>query len=445
MDGSFHRPLSTTRPAPTTLPTDLEQDLVIDITALSYGPFGVGRWQGKTVMVPHTAPGDRIVARLTDSKQRYAFGAVARMVQPSVLRQTPACPYVGRCGGCSWQHLGYETQLSAKQQSVEDALRRIGKLGDFEMRRIIPAADPYGYRRRIRLQADNAKRLGFFGAGSRDLVQIDACAIADDRVNRALGSLSGWLAGLQSAIEHLEIVTGDEPGETVIVAQAAPRFEPGDEPVCADLLNANECISGIIMRGQRRQIWGNPSVTVDLPGDLSLTLDADVFTQVNAVGNRQMIHHLLAMGNFDSHDHTLELYCGAGNFTLPLASRVKAVVAVDGERPAIASGRLNAQKYRLDNIEWQCAPVPQAVARLKRQRRRFAKIVLDPPRAGAKGIVAELAPLGAEAVCYVSCNPTTMARDLAALAQQGYKLRLVQPVDFFPHTFHVESLAVMSR
>ena len=158
-----------------------------------------------------------------------------------------------------------------------------------------------------------------------------------------------------------------------------------------------------------------------------------------------MIEQLLAAGNFQRQDRVLELYCGAGNFTLPLARRVGEITAVEGHRAAIASGELNAQRYRMENIRWQCADVPQAVARLKRQRQTFSKIVLDPPRTGAKGVEADLAALSAEMILYVSCNPATLARDLANLAKLGYKLQSVQPIDFFPHTFHVESLAVLMR
>lgn len=431
-------------PAATTLSAPGESEPSIDITALSYGPYGIGRLNGKAIMVPHTAPGDRIVARLVDSQQHYAIAAMVRMIHPSALRQTPPCPYVGRCGGCSWQHLRYETQLRAKQQSVEDALRRIGRLDDFEIRPIIAALDPYRYRRRIRLQATNAKRLGLYGAASHDLVEIDSCAIADDRLNSTLAPLRRWLAEINSAIEQLEIIAGDGSDELVVVARIHSPLDPGDEPSCAGLIDGRDLIRGlIVLDPQERKTWGEPWITVKLTDALSVTLDADVFTQVNAAGNRQMISELLAVADFRVDDQVLELYSGAGNFTLPMATRVEKIVAVEGHRQAVANGKLNAQKYRLDNIDWQCAAVPQAVARLKRQRRRFSKIVLDPPRAGAKGVITELAALGAEMICYLSCNPTTMARDLAALAARGYKLRLVQPIDFFPHTFHVESLAIM--
>jgi 23S rRNA (uracil1939-C5)-methyltransferase len=421
-----------------------EAEIVID--ALAYGPYGIGRMDGKAVMVPDTAPGDKIVAQIVESKERYAIGEVLRIIEPSPLRQTPPCPYVGRCGGCSWQHLQYDTQLKAKQQSVADALRRIGKLSDFELKPIIAAQNPFHYRRRIRLQAGAASGLGFFAAGSHSVVEIDTCLIADGRVNAAIAALRLWRSEIDSAMEYLELVAGDEPNELVVVAQPADSFLASDESACERLIGENNLISGLIVLARAgRKIYGRTLITVKLQDDLTLQVDADVFTQVNADGNRQMIEQLLAAGNFHAKDRVLELYCGAGNFTLPLAKRVAEVTAVEGHRTAIASGELNAQRYRLENIRWQCADVPQALARLKRQRQTFSKIILDPPRTGAKGIEADLAALDAEMILYVSCNPTTLARDLAALSKFGYKLSSVQPIDFFPHTFHVESLAVMTR
>jgi 23S rRNA (uracil1939-C5)-methyltransferase len=432
--------------AKTALKPEAEIVAEIVIDALAYGPYGIGRLYGKAVMIPDTAPGDKIVARLVESKERYAVGEVIRLIEASPLRQTPPCPYVGRCGGCSWQHLRYEAQLKAKQQCVGDALRRIGKLSDFELKPIIAARDPFHYRRRIRLQASAASGLGFFAAGSHSVVEIDSCLIADARLNAAIAALRLWLGDLNSAMEHLELVAGDEPNELVVVAQPTDSFQASDESACERLVGENSLISGIIVLARaRRKIYGQTLITVKLQDDLTLQVDADVFTQVNADGNRQMIEQLLAAGDFHRQDRVLELYCGAGNFTLPLAQRVAEVTAVEGYRAAIASGELNAQRYQLENIQWQCADVPQAVARLKRQRQTFSKIVLDPPRTGAKGIEADLAALGAEMILYISCNPTTLARDLANLAKQGYKLHSVQPIDFFPHTFHVESLAVMTR
>ena len=183
--------------------TNAKSTATLEIDALSYGPYGIGRLDGKAIMVPYTAPGDTVEVRITEEKERYAVGEATRVFTPSSLRQAPPCPYVGACGGCSWQHLRYDAQLKAKQQSVVDALHRIGKLGDFELKPIIPSAQEYGYRRRVRLQLGPKKELGFFGAASHELVEIGSCLIADDRLNRALDSLRRWVRALATPIEYV--------------------------------------------------------------------------------------------------------------------------------------------------------------------------------------------------------------------------------------------------
>ncbi|MGH7854552.1 MAG: 23S rRNA (uracil(1939)-C(5))-methyltransferase RlmD [Candidatus Binatia bacterium] len=397
-------------------------------------------------MVPHTAPGDTIMAHVVEEKERFSIGEIERIFTASPARRTPPCPYVGQCGGCSWQHLNYETQLKAKQQSVEDALRRIGKLSDYDLQPIIPAADEFHYRRRIRFQVGPGKEIGFYGAASHHLVKIDACLIAGEQLNAVIETLRRWARGTNTDIEHLEIVSGDEPNQTVLVAKATGDFIPRDEPACANLVGMEGGIHGVIIAGRDwRKVWGEPRITVSLRDDLNLKVDGDVFTQVNPAGNRRILDELLVAGDFQNSDRVLDLFSGAGNFTLPMARRSKSVVAVDGHRPSINNGKLNAQRHAIENIQWICASVPKAVAELRRKREQFTKIVLDPPRAGAKGIEGDLQALGAAKIIYVSCNPTTLARDLAALAKLGYKLGAVQPIDLFPQTFHVETLAVLNR
>jgi 23S rRNA (uracil1939-C5)-methyltransferase len=205
-------------------------------------------------------------------------------------------------------------------------------------------------------------------------------------------------------------------------------------------------VRGLVVAGRdERKTWGDPRITIDVRGGLSLIIDADAFTQVNPKGNTKILDELLGAGQFQESDRILELYCGAGNFTLPMARQSGDVVAIEGYRPALANAKLNAQRNDVRNIRWIAAPVPKAVAELKRRRDKFTKIVLDPPRAGAKGIETDLAAFGAEKILYVSCNPTTLARDLAAMVKHGYKLRRVQPIDLFPQTFHVEAIAVLER
>ncbi|MGE5217659.1 MAG: 23S rRNA (uracil(1939)-C(5))-methyltransferase RlmD [Chloroflexota bacterium] len=423
-----------------------KNEVTLEIDRLSYGPYGIGRVEGRVLMVPHSAPGDTIVARVVEERERFSIGQLVRVLKPSPQRRTPPCPYVGACGGCAWQHLSYEAQLQAKAQSIDDALRRIGKLADFDLRPIIPADGEFHYRRRIRLQIGPANRLGFYGSSSHQLVEIDSCLIADERLNHVIETVRRWAGSLLTPMEHLEIVVGDEAEQLVVAVGAAAPFMPRDQSACESLIEDNEGIQGLIVTGRDwRKSWGQAAITVRTPGELALSVDANVFTQVNPKGNLLMLEALLDAGQFHRDEKLLELFCGAGNFTLSLARRSQAIVAVEGHRPAVSSAKLNAQKNGIDNIRWICAPVPRAVAEFKKRHERFAKIVLDPPRSGAKGIETDLAALGAEKIFYISCNPATLARDLAALSNLGYKIRTVQPIDLFPQTFHVEALTVLER
>jgi 23S rRNA (uracil1939-C5)-methyltransferase len=371
---------------------------------------------------------------------------LVRLIDSSPRRQVPPCGYVGTCGGCSWQHLRYDAQLQAKQKSVDDALRRIGKLAGFELRPIVPSPAEYHYRRRIRLQVGAERRLGFYGASSHQLVEIDACAIADHRLNGVLPRLRLWARQLETAVECLEIVTGDDPRQLVAFGEAGSAFAPRDQPACADLVSAAGSIDGLVFAGPGwRKTWGEPRIAVKLHDDLMMTVDGDLFTQVNPEGNRRIVDELLNAGCFRKSDRLLELYCGSGNFTLALARRCREILAVEGDRAAVACAKLNAQKNGLNNIRWMAATVPRAIAELRKRREKFNGIILDPPRTGAKGIESDLAGLGAEKIFYISCNPATLARDLAGLGKRGYKLRMIQPFDLFPQTFHVEALAVMER
>jgi len=421
-----------------------KNEFVLEITSLSYGPYGIGRADGHVIMVPGTVPGDRVRTGIRESKKNYSIGTLIEVLEPSPGRRPPPCPYVHECGGCPWQQIGYESQLQAKQRSVEDALRRIGKIDAFDLHPILPSPLEFHYRRRIRFQCDDARKLGFFRAFSHDLVEIDSCAVADPSINSSMTPLRHWIERLQTTVEQVEIVTGDQPGEFVVVVLHREPFVGADDSICRNLLDHEPAIRGIIFHGHERKSWGQTRLTVRAESSLSSYVQADVFTQVNREGNQALVRELIRAGAFDDSDRVLELYCGAGNFTLPVAKRVRELVAVESNRASVDSGKQSAQLNALNNIKWIVADVPRAVRRLRQRDERFSKIILDPPRTGAKGIERELAALGASQILYISCDPATLARDAAALVALGYRLNQVQPIDLFPQTFHVEILAVLT-
>jgi 23S rRNA (uracil1939-C5)-methyltransferase len=426
--------------------TNLKTDVTLDIDSLANGRYGIGRHQGRVIMIAGAVPGDRISARVVEIKETYAIAELSGIIAPSPNRRSPPCPYAGTCGGCPWQQVGYQTQLAAKQRNLADALHRIGKLKDFELRPIVAAPREFNYRRRIQLRCRDNGEIGFFGSASHDLVTIDRCAIAMEPLNRALQYVRGWIKQIQTRVMEIEIVAGEREDELVLIARTAGLLAPSDGATVDRLLSGGSGIKAVIVTGNgARHVWGDPRITVVPEAGIALVLDADVFTQVNPEGNRALLEHLLAAGDFAPHDRVLELYCGSGNFTLSIARRAGNVVAVEGRRQAVESGKLNAQRHGIENIRWRAAAVPATVTQLAQRKERFHKIVLDPPRAGAKGIDRDLAALNAQAILYISCNPATLARDLAALVKHGYRLTAVQPVDLFPQTFHLETLAVLTR
>ena len=425
--------------------SNAKSEVTLEIDALSQGPHGIGRREGRVVMVPGTVPGDRIAAQIVASKSSYEIGRLTALIKASPQRREPPCPYVGACGGCPWQQVNYSVQLAAKIRNLDDALRRIGKLRDFEIRPVASAPREFGYRRRIQLRCGANKEIGFSPSASHDLAVIDACAVAAEPVNRVLRDLQRWIKGISTNIAEVEIVAGDQANENAVVLSTSDRLIASDTVKIEEFVGG-ERVTGVILKSQNgRHIWGNPRISVITEPDIELLVDADVFTQISPEGNRALVHHLLAAGEWVPEDRVLELYCGAGNFTLSIARRSGEVVAVEGNRHAIGNGKLNAQRHGIENIRWRAESVLPGVAALARRKEGFSKILLDPPRAGAKGIDADLAAFGADQILYVSCNPPTLARDLSALSRRGYKLTCIQPIDLFPQTFHLETLAVLER
>ena len=205
-------------------------------------------------------------------------------------------------------------------------------------------------------------------------------------------------------------------------------------------------VGGLILSGPGwRQSWGQTTTLIRLDSGSWAEVDGDIFMQVNREANHRLVDQVLQWGEFRGADRILELFCGAGNVTLPMARLAREVVAVERNRRSIESGEKNSRLNRVENIHWIRADVFRAVARMAKRKERFTKIVLNPPRAGAKGLEQDLGSLGAEKIYYVSCDPATLARDLAGLTRKGYRLTRVQPVDLFPHTFHVETIAELVR
>ena len=416
----------------------------LTIDTLTHGPFGLGRSDGKVVLVPLTVPGDRVEVDVVEEHARYSVARLASVVESSPARRAAPCPYTGACGGCSWQEAAYETQLQAKQRNVADALARVGGLTGFELLPILSGSREFHYRRRIVLHVDGERKIGFHRAFSREVVEVRRCHIAEDDADSGIDLAVRWVERLATQVSEVEILSADRPGQVILSAKSRHPYQSADGDACAGLLGGT--VAGIVMAGPRwRRRWGETALSCVVDGDLRLTHDAGTFSQVNPEGNRRLVSEVMAWAGFGAEDDVLELYAGAGNLTLPAARRARQVTAVEADARLVRNGRRNAADNDLRNIRWWRRDVPAAVDEFIRQKHRFTTIVLNPPRAGAKRAAPGLAALEAGKVLYVSCDPATLARDLRELAAHGYALRRVRPVDLFPQTFHVETIAELVR
>jgi 23S rRNA (uracil1939-C5)-methyltransferase len=413
-------------------------ETVVSLTVerLTFGPDALAHMDGQVVFVPFAAPGDGIRARLRQRTRDYVRAELVDLVHPGAARTTPACGAFGRCGGCQWQHVTLAEQRRAKRAIVAEQLRHLGGLRDVEVRPTL-AADGLGYRSRITLVAEG-RRLGYHRARTHVLEEVQACPIAAPAIDAHLETVRRWPALLRTALERVTIA--EAPGGVAVVGVLAASPVPPDVEATESFLVDEPSIRGAILRHRDdRIVVGDATVRVDLEAGLALEAPADAFAQVNVAANRLLVRTVVELGAFPAGAHVLDLYCGIGNFALPLARRGVRTLGIERDRHAVAAAQENAERLGLD-ARFVAGDV---VAELARSTEPVDGVVLDPPRAGAAAALPALAARAPRRIVYVSCDPATLARDLGILAGHGYALRAVQPIDLFPQTFHVEAVALL--
>lgn len=397
-------------------PVEVGASYDVAIEKLVYGGDGLARIGRQAVFVPLTAPGDRARIRLTEVSRNFARGELLELLDPSPARRTPPCPYFGQCGGCQMQHLTYPAQLEVKAEFVRESLRRMGGI---EWGAEIPvlAADELGYRARAELKVEqtaNAPRIGYYRAGSRDIVDVAQCPILLPAANRELARLHAEPSLVPNDATRVYLTVGDDE---VIVT---PATGEGARAVEIDALGtAHQRIGGIDYGfGVRSFFQGNRLLVEKL-------VEAAVGAEAGAVA--------------------IDLYAGVGLFSLQLARKFGEVYAVEGNRAAATHAVANARANHITNVRSEPISVEAWLKYKSHDLPRPDFILLDPPRAGAGAAVIErLAAIRAPRVTYVSCDPTTLARDLKLLVGYGYTLNSVTAVDLFPQTFHIETIAKLS-
>ncbi|MDY0213722.1 MAG: 23S rRNA (uracil(1939)-C(5))-methyltransferase RlmD [Desulfuromonadaceae bacterium] len=477
-----------------------------EITSLVHGGAGLGQLpDGRAVFIPLSMPGDRVRYRIRKEYKRYAKAELEEVLSPSPHRVTPECRYFGVCGGCDWQMLSYSSQCEWKQLLLHQSLvHNLGDKAAAALDSFLPAVSPSGYRCRAQLKCSSVQgcfQLGFYRLGTHRVVGVDSCQILHPLIDALLSPLQRLFNKTRYAtyIEQIDAAV-DDSGRARMSTRLVIHYTGIDvkEFVVWLKTQVHEWEVAVFVSARRSQKMridarrrgrganqgaGRLSASVHrllcVQGDAGLKLDIGVpglvltclpgdFTQVSLAQNRKLVELVIKLatakkgtsaqdpegvkGEKVAENIVYDLYCGVGNFALPLSLRVSEVVGVEANSGAIAQARKNAEHAAISNTRFVCADVADFLTRTNTSVEVSAKgenpptpttVILDPPRAGAKEVVAALPATGARRIVYVSCDQQTLMRDLKALIAAGYGLRYIRGVDMFPHTHHCEVVALL--
>jgi 23S rRNA (uracil1939-C5)-methyltransferase len=410
--------------------------LRLDVERLTYGFDALAHHDGQVVFVAYGAPGDLVAAEVVERRRSWLRADITELLRPGPARVAPGCRWFPECGGCQWQHVAPPAQRDAKADLVREHLVRGAGVRHPDVLPTLPSPGDWAYRSRISLPVEG-RRLGYHRARSHMLLEVDACPIAAPELSAHLDVARAWVAALRVPLRRVTISVA--PGGVALSALATGRPGDVDRTATERLLRDTASVRGAIVSGGGvRMVAGDPTVRMSVEDGLDLEVPCDVFTQVNPGANRLLVHTVLALGAFRAGERALDLYCGAGNFALALARRDVVVHGVERDPLAVAAAHANAARLGLERATFTCAPVARALAAIDDD---VDAILLDPPRAGAIDAIADMVARRAPRILYVSCDPSTLARDVRRALASGYRLGRVQPLDVFPQTFHVEAVA----
>jgi len=425
-----------------------------DVVDLSHEGRGVAKLDGKTVFVPDALPGERVVLRRVGRRRNFDEAVLEQVLRPSTDRVPAECPHFGLCGGCALQHLAPSAQIAFKQSQLLESLVRLG--GVEPARTLEPLTGPvWAYRRRARLGIKLVPRKGRVLVGFRErsapyVADLHECRVLAPPAGMLIDPLAELVAGLSIAarVPQAEVAIAD--GVCAIVLRVL------DPPTEADLDLLRGFESGHPVRVYL-QPGGVESVRPLQPGapplgytlasfGLHLEFEPTDFIQVNGELNERMVGRAVELLELETGHAVLDLFCGLGNFSLPLATRVREVVGIEGDAGLVARAGLNAARNALGNTAFHVADLFADSSGAAWARRHYDRVLLDPPRAGAREILPVVRGCGAARVVYISCHPGSLARDAGLLVREhGFRLAAAGVMDMFPHTTHVEAVAVFER
>ena len=443
---------------------------VVDIVDIGQGGVGIGKFEGFTVFVDGGLVKDKIKVKITKSKKNYAVGDIVEIIEPSPYRVERKCSKeLKDCGGCQIQELDYQEQLNIKTNEVKQVISRIGKLEDVVVHPALGMEEPFRYRNKAQFpiqKVDGSPVIGFYKKKSHDIIPTDQCIIQHDVNDKIIKIIKTYIRAYKVSVydekthtgvlRHLVTKVGFASKEVMVVLVANGRKLPYLNELASVLkenipgfktlvVNVNREKTNVILGNENRVIYGDGKINDNI-GDLVFEISPLSFFQVNPVQTEVLYNKALEYAALGENDTVLDIYCGIGTISLFLAQRAKKVYGIEIVEEAIKDAKRNAEINNLDNVEFYVGKAEDVVPKMYKQGKRANVVVVDPPRKGCdEKVLDTIVSMQPDRVVYVSCNPSTLARDLAYLNEKGYKSLEVQPVEMFPHSVHIENVALIVK
>ena len=450
-------------------PFKLNDIIEVNITGLGSSGEGVGKADGFTVFVHGALPGEKVSVKLFQVKKSYASGRILNILEESPQRVKPQCAFYEKCGGCQLQHLSYEGQLAVKRQQVKDAIERIGHITGCEVLPVLGMENPWHYRNKMQFPAAKTEgkiQIGCYAALTHNVINIDDCLIQKQANNKIMQVVRQWMQQFnisaydettgKGVVRHVMGRAGAKTGEVMAVIVIACY----DIPHAGELVtmlktevdglksivqNINKKRTNIIMGAKNRVLYGKSTIK-DRLGNLKFNISPLSFFQVNSAQTEKLYATALDFAALSGKETVIDCYCGTGTISLYLAQKARKVYGIEIVEPAIKDANKNAKANNIANAEFICGDAALEMPALLKSGVKPDTVLLDPPRAGCdKKVLAAIAGVKSEKIVYVSCNPASLARDMAFLTENGYKAVKAQPVDMFPMTSHIETVVLLGR
>lgn len=419
----------------------------LTIEKLDHHGAGMAYQNNKPIFIEGALPGEQVLAQLTESKSKFARAKLIKIQKSSEQRIEPFCAHYHECGGCNMQHLSSDAQQEYKQQTLSQLMSKFaGQSIELDSPII---GDDKGYRRRARVSIKLNKKtrqleFGFRKKNSKEIVNVTHCPVLDTELDTLLKPLYQLLQQFsnQENLGHVELVKGDNT--KVIVLRHLKALKPQDQQALESFAQQHQATLYLMPESdQLNRVVGESAYYLE--AGVTIPFEPNNFIQVNQKVNQAMVEQALSWLQLTKQDRVLDLFCGLGNFSLPIAKQVTSVTGVEGVDAMVEKATYNAKVNQIENASFYQANLEEDVSGQLWAAEKFDKILLDPARAGASGIIEQISALGASRVVYVSCNPATLARDSQSLLSQGYKLQKLGMLDMFPHTSHLESMALFVK